>query len=260
MSFSLFIFERTDNLKTSQDVLEYMSEFTEYTENKDYNSLNGCSEIISKWAKRMFAKFPPINGEDASPDAIASAGKELELHLTDYSLGKNGAFCGFAWPVAEEALEYAISILEEMGVGIYDPQDGKIYGKGIKCLKYRTDGREDSFGDWAEIEASVQTLDSTERGTSHRENAFITVWFEQDGQPEDDYIQCTPNYQKKSFVKTLFQRRKENLISGYIFEIMKDDSLYQTQVTSKEELIILMKDWCLSRKEPDIGSYDKILL
>ena len=44
-------------------VNNYMKEFIKYGEEKDYNSLEGCSEIIVKFAKKMFEKFPSVNGE-----------------------------------------------------------------------------------------------------------------------------------------------------------------------------------------------------
>lgn len=54
MSLDLFIFERREEIKTSLDVLNYLEEFTKYEENIDYNSLKGCSPVITAWAKRMF--------------------------------------------------------------------------------------------------------------------------------------------------------------------------------------------------------------
>ena len=65
MSFDLFVFERRSCINTSLDIFSYQEKFTEYTEDKDYNSLNGCSDVISSWAKKMFEKFPPMNGEYA---------------------------------------------------------------------------------------------------------------------------------------------------------------------------------------------------
>ena len=58
MSFNVFIFERRENIKTSIDINNYMKEYTKYEEEKDYNSLEGCSETIVKFAKKMFEKFP----------------------------------------------------------------------------------------------------------------------------------------------------------------------------------------------------------
>lgn len=58
MSFDLFIFERRKDIKTSLDVFNYYDEFIEYKENKDYNSLHGCSDIIVAWAKKCSKNFP----------------------------------------------------------------------------------------------------------------------------------------------------------------------------------------------------------
>lgn len=57
MGVNVFIFERRENINTSIDVNNYMKEFTKYEEEKDYNSLEGCSEIIVKFAKKIFENF-----------------------------------------------------------------------------------------------------------------------------------------------------------------------------------------------------------
>ena len=57
MSFNLFIFERRENIKTSIDINNYIEEFTKYEEEEDYNSLEGCSETIVKFAKKCLKNF-----------------------------------------------------------------------------------------------------------------------------------------------------------------------------------------------------------
>ena len=258
MSFDLFIFERRKSIKTSLDVFSYQEEFTEYTEDKDYNSLNGCSDVISSWAKKMFEKFPPMNGEYAPPDEVAFASEESMKHLADYSFGRNGVYCAFSYLVAEEALEYIKSIADEHMVGVYDMQSNDaIFGKGIEILKYRTESHGDIIGDLDNIEGVIDTLDSIERGTTNRENAFITIWFETDG-VESDFIQATPYYKSKGFFENIFQKNKSNDISGYFFEIVKDDAIYQTLLKDKNELKELVRAWCIDRKEPDINKYEKL--
>ena len=82
MSFDLFVFEKREEIKTSLDVFAYQEEFTEYKENKDYESLDGCSDVISCWTKKMFEKFPPISGKYALPDEIAYATEDSENRIT----------------------------------------------------------------------------------------------------------------------------------------------------------------------------------
>ena len=219
MSFNLFIFERRENIKTSIDVNNYIEEFTKYEE--DYNSLEGCSEIIVKFAKKMFEKFPPVNGKHLHLDEIAFTSKNSETPLTDYSLGKYGVFCAFDYSVADEAINYIISLADEYKIGVYNPQSSEvIYPKNIEILKYRTEDRDYTFTDWYTIENLINTFDSLERGTSNRENAFVTVWFEKNGKDEDEYAQCSPYYVKKGFFKPKI------LIDKYYFEVMIDKKLY----------------------------------
>ena len=259
MSFDLFVFERRSCINTSLDIFSYQEKFTEYTEDKDYNSLNGCSDVISSWAKKMFEKFPPMNGEYAPSDEIAYATEESENHLTDYSLGKHGVYCAFSYSVAEEALVYIKSIADEYKVGFYDIQSNDaIFGKGIEILKYRTESHGDTMGDLDNIEGVIDTLDSIERGTTNRENAFITIWFETD-EVESNYIQASPYYKSKGFFKNIFHKNKSNDIFGYFFEIEKDSALYQTLIEDKNELKEVVRAWCIDRKEPDISKYKKIL-
>ena len=259
MSFDLFVFERRKSIKTSLDIFSYQEEFTEYTEDKDYNSLKGCSDIISSWAKKMFEEFPPMNGEYAPPDEAAYASEESENRLADYSLGAHGVYCAFSYHVAEEALEYAKMIADKYQVGVYDVQSNDaIFGKGIEILKYRTESHGDTIGSLDNIKGAIDTLDSIERGTTNRENAFITIWFETDG-VESNFIQATPYYKSKGFFKNILHKNKSNDIFGYFFEIEKDGALYQTLVKYKNELKELVSAWCIDRKEPDISKYKKIL-
>jgi len=169
-------------------------------------------------------------------------------------------FCALDYSVADEAISYIISLADEYKIGVYNPQSSEvIYPKNIEILKYRTEDRDDTFTDWYTIENSINTLDSLERGTSNRENAFVTVWFEKNGKDEDEYIQCTPNYVKKGFLNNLFKSKSEVLIDGYDFEIMIDKKLYQTNVSDKKDLIRLMKEWCWERKNPDVKNYKIIM-
>ena len=113
MSLDLFIFERREEIKTSLDVLNYLEEFSKYEEDKDYNSLEGCSPVITTWAKEMFKHFPPMNGEYALPDEIAFSSEDIEDYLTDYTLGKHGAICSLSYNVIDDAIDFLLDIFDE---------------------------------------------------------------------------------------------------------------------------------------------------
>ncbi len=258
MSCDLFIMEKNASIKTSEDVWSYMQNFTRYEEEINYNNLEGCSETIIAAAEKMFQKFPPMNLEYESSKEVSNDTENDEDYMTDYSMGEHAIFCSFAWSVAEEAFEYVLSLVDVYDVIILDPQEGDIYGRDIECLKYRTEALDDRSALWEDIELSIQSIDSFERGTSNRNNAFITVWFEKNGEDLDDYIQCSPNYTKKGFFQSLFRKNKTK-IESYVFEIWKDGGLYQTNIRTKRDLIQYMKAWCIDRKEPNISTYEKIM-
>lgn len=261
MSFGLFVFEKKKEFKTSIDILRYFDEFTEYKEDRDYNSLEGCVKSIEAWARGMFEKFPPMNGEYAPPDDVAFATSESEDHLADYSIGKDALYCTFSWNVAQEALDYALDLAKKLGLALMDPQGEQVlYDSDAQILIFRTEGKNDQFAYWENIEEEIATLDSPERGTSNRENAFLTVWFAEESQSEseNEYIQCTPNYRKKG-LKSLFSSKKEAVIDSYYFEVMKNNVLYQKRLSSKEELLEIFRLWCIERKEIDISGYEKIM-
>lgn len=261
MSFGLFVFEKKKEFKTSMDILHYLDEFSEYKEDRDYNSLEGCSKSIEAWVRGMFEKFPPMNSEYAPPDDVAFASSESEEYLSDYSIGQEAVYCTFSWNVAEEALAHALDLSKKLGLSLMDPQGEQVlFYSDVQILVFRTEGKNDRFAYWENIEEEIATLDSVERGTSNRENAFLTVWFTKESQPEleNEYIQCTPNYKKKS-LKSLFSSKKESNIDGYDFEVMKHKVLYQTRLSNKEELLEMFRLWCIERKEIDVSGYEKIM-
>lgn len=208
----------------------------------------------------MFEKFPPMNGEYALSDEIAYASENTENHLTDYSFGENGVYCAFAYNVATEVLKFLKNTAEQYGIGVYNLATGEIFCKNLDILKYSTESIGDTLWDWKTIENSITTLDNLERGIIKDQFTFITIWFENDNTAsESNYIQYIPNYVPNGLFARLFNKDTSHNISGYFFEIAKDDALYQTLVQDKNELKILIKNWCIERKEPDINTYKKFL-
>ena len=250
MSLDLFIFEKREEIKTSLDVLNYLEEFTKYEENKDYNSLKGCSPVITAWAKRMFEQFPPMNGEHALPDEIAFESEDSENHLTDYTLGKHGAICSFSYNVIDEAFDFLLDIFDEHNIGIYDFNN--IIGSDIKILKYKTESTNITPCTWNEVENSINSLDNPER-----KSAYLSLWFDINGK-ESSFIRCAPNYKEPTFFSRLFNKHKTAEISGFALEIKNDKSDYRKVIQNKKQLKEFIKAWCLDRKLYDISKYKKV--
>ena len=190
-----------------------------------------------------------MNGEYALSDEISYASEDTENHLTDYSFGKNGVYCAFSYNVATEVLKFLKNTTEQYGMGVYNLATGEIFCKNLDILKYSTESIGDTLCDWKTIENSIATLDNPERGIIKDQLTFITIWFENDNTAsESNYIQCTPNYVPNCLFARLFNKDASHNISGYFFEIAKDDELYQTLVQDKNELKILIKNWCIEKK------------
>lgn len=104
----------------------------------------------------------------------------------------------------------------------------------------------------------MRTLDNPERGTSHRDNAFVTIWFEENG-TDNEFMQCAPDYPKpEGFLKRFFQPSGSTgmPISSYTVEVGTGEKIYIKQVDSKEEAIEIIRNYYGSRKLPDITDWE----
>lgn len=110
---------------------------------------------------------------------------------------------------------------------------------------------------WEEIREELFSLDNPERGTSNREGAFVTMWFEQNG-TDNEFMQCMPDYPKpENFFKKLFGLSKETVagISSYTVEVSTGEKIYTSQVETKEQVVEIFHNYYLSHKLPDISDW-----
>jgi hypothetical protein len=257
MSFDLMVFDKAKAPKFYEDFLNWTSEQTEWEEERDYNSAAGTALPLVSWFMEMKETFPPLNGPYCLSDEDAFSSKEIENHLTDYSIGSSIIYAAFAWPAAEEACELAVKIAAKHGVGFFNPQTAEVHCDGMVQCKIRVeDGRENAVT-WEQIEKEVSTLDSPERGTSNRDCAFVTVWFEQNG-TDNEFMQCIPLYPKPdNFIKKLFGSPKASPgVLSYKVEVSTGDKIYSTQVDTKEQASEIFHEYYSSRKLPDTASWE----
>lgn len=257
MSFDLMAFDRTKAPDTYEEFLKWYSTQTAWEEDRDYNSLDGVALKLAAWFMEMKDTFPPMNGPYYPGDENAFATANAEDHLTDYSIGSDVIYGSFAWSVAEEAALISENLARKHDVGFYNPQTGEIYCEGMIACKMRTESNDDKTVVWDQIESAILSLDSPERGISHRDNAFITMFFENNG-TDEQFLQCIPDYPKqKGFLKGLFGRQKQPpTILAYDVEAGTGEKIYATKVSSKEELIELLGNYYNSRKLPDISAWE----
>ena len=123
--------------------------------------------------------------------------------------------------------------------------------------KIRTECGSERVVVWEEIREELLSLDNPERGTSNREGAFVTMWFEQNG-TDNEFIQCMPDYPKpENFFKKLFDLSKGTvaIIPSYTVEVSTGEKIYTYQVGTKEQVAQIFHNYYLSHKLPDITNW-----
>ena len=257
MSFDLTIFDRAKAPNNSNAFWEWFNAQTQWDAARDYNSLDGTTPSLSAWFMEMKETFPPLNGE-YSLDDEAFTDKDIENHLTDYSIGCDMIYAAFGWSVAEEAQKHARMLARKHGLGFYDPQTGEICCDGMAMCKMRTEsGEGDKIVDWPQIESAILSIDNPARGTTGRTTAFVTMWFAQND-ADEQFMQCAPNYPKpQGFLKKLFGASKTAppAIESYTVEASTGDKIYAKEVASKEELAQILQSYYKDRQLPNMADW-----
>lgn len=95
------------------DFHQWYDKATEWAEPRNYSSTAGSSEPITAFYNTIIEKFPDMNGE--WDDSL-----EDETYMTDYSIGSDHIYMGFAWSKVEEAEPLCISLAHQLGLAFVD--------------------------------------------------------------------------------------------------------------------------------------------
>lgn len=120
MSYDLMVFEKTKAPKTREEFMKWYEKQTMWEEEHNYQSVNVTSPALKEFFLEMIKTFPPMNGEFAPDDNAFLENENLESRLTDYSIGYDVIYAGFAWSVAEEAYGIMRELAEKHKVGFFD--------------------------------------------------------------------------------------------------------------------------------------------
>lgn len=120
MGYDLVVFETTKAPATKEEFLEWFDEQAEWGEDHDYETIGVSSPALQNWFMEMKETFPPMNGEYAPDPDLIDEDEDLELHTTDYTIGRNVIYASFAWSVADEASDLVLSLAEKHKVGLFD--------------------------------------------------------------------------------------------------------------------------------------------
>ena len=253
LSFDIMVFDKTKTPKFFEDFLNWSVEQTKWTEDRDYNLVDGTSPQLEAWFREMKETFPPLNGPYSLSDEEIFANEEIENRLTDYSIGSSVIYAAFGWSVAEEAVELAVKLAKKHDVGFFDPQTADIHCEGMVACKMRTESHDDKTVTWEQIEREVFSLDDSERGTS----PFITIFFEENG-IGGEFMQCSPDYPKREgFINKLFGSSKsfDAGIIHYTIEVCTGSKIFSTQASGKEQVIEIFRNYYSSRQLPDVSAW-----
>ena len=255
MSYDLMVFDKEKAPNFYENFLDWMFKQTQWEENRDYNSTAGISPKLVSWFMEVKEIFPPLNGEYSLSDEEAFTSADIEIHLTDYSIGSDFIYSSIGWSVAEEADRLMLELSQKHDLGLYNPQTGEVHSDSMILCKMRTESCDDQIAIWEHIEKEIQSLDAPARGTTQRSGAFVTLFFEQNGM-DDEFMQCIPVYPKQQgFFKKLFGADDNAPITEYIVEVCTKGKIYEKQVLCKKDLSKIIYDYYKNRKPPDISDW-----
>lgn len=126
MSYDLMAFEKSKAPRDRKEFTDWYYNQTEWSEDRDYNSIEGTSDKLKSWFMEMIETFPPMNGEFSDESSFDDPDKKS--CVTDYCIGSAVIYTAFAWSVCEEAYNKMRELAEKHDVGFFNvsAEDGEI--------------------------------------------------------------------------------------------------------------------------------------
>lgn len=118
MSYDLMVFEKSKAPRDRKEFTDWYYNQTEWSEDRDYNSIEGTSDKLKSWFMEMIETFPPMNGEFSDDSNFDDP--DRESCITDYCIGSAVIYTAFAWSVCEEAYNKMRELAEKHDVGFFN--------------------------------------------------------------------------------------------------------------------------------------------
>jgi hypothetical protein len=120
MSYDLMVFETRSAPKDKRSFMEWYELQTEWPEEHNYDDPSVSSEALRNWFFDMIVLFPQMNGPYAlSDDAFDALGEE-ENRVSDYTIGRDVIYVGFAWICVDDAYKAVRLLSQKHGVGFFN--------------------------------------------------------------------------------------------------------------------------------------------
>jgi hypothetical protein len=115
MSYDLMVFETGAAPKEHRWFIEWYFRQTKWIEGHSYNDPGVTSARLQAWFSDMILLFPPFNGPFAKEEL-----PEDEGTASDYSIGRQFIYVGFAWSKAEAAYQAVVGLAAKHQLGFFD--------------------------------------------------------------------------------------------------------------------------------------------
>lgn len=125
MSFDLAVFAPEAAPRDRDAFIAWYFQQTEWNEGHSYDDPAITTPGLRAWFFEMIKAFPAMNGPFA---AHLNEDFEEPPRESDYSIGKQMIYVGFAWSCADDAYELVRALAEKHKIGFYDvsSEDGEI--------------------------------------------------------------------------------------------------------------------------------------
>lgn len=115
MSYDLLVFDPTKAPSTAHDLEKWFAKQTRWEEDHSYDDPKVSTARLRAWFLTIVKAFPAMNGPYKPSEMPAD-----ESSLTDYSIGRDVIYIGFAWSKSEAALKMVLELAEKHGLGVQD--------------------------------------------------------------------------------------------------------------------------------------------
>lgn len=95
-----------------------------WSEDHSYDDAAVTTPSLRAFYKELIQTFPPMNGPDSPMIEEIDADPDLEVRLTDYSIGASVVYGAFAWSQDSQARALFTSLASKHGVAVALVSDG----------------------------------------------------------------------------------------------------------------------------------------
>jgi hypothetical protein len=109
---------------TDADFPMWWEKQVEWSEDHSYDDAAVTTPSLRAFYRELIQTFPPMNGHGCPTDEEFDADPDVEVRLTDYSIGTSVVYGAFAWSQESRARPLFTSLAAKHGVAAVLVSDG----------------------------------------------------------------------------------------------------------------------------------------